>query len=220
MSRLTPLSELVRGYPTVAPQSGADLILFDEIDELGLDEGSSRLVAELRRHMRTAALARGQSAQLSDIEAVTTALETGDLPTLRNRWVVYPLDRHRRRDFVQFSTDASKTVYRKYVFVPDVEDLPDLSEGGTFLIVRAGDPGVLEIDDVRVRLRALAAGLVTKYPNLDTGHPLADVVFHQRGGTAARPTTWSLRLRCGAAGDEAVPFPKPELIEEMDLWSS
>jgi hypothetical protein len=220
MIGLAPLSDLIPAWPANAPQTGADLILVDdeEIDDLGLDADAANLVTELRRHLRAAALARGQSRQLGSAAAVTEALETGDLAVLRNRWVTYPLDRHRRRDFMAVSSDKSRTVTRRSVYVPSLSDLPDLPDGGAYLIVRSGDPGVLEIDDVRRRLEALADELRSRHA-AGTSHPLADVVFHLRGRDGGAPTTWSLREQIGSRSNEPVPFPNPDLIKEMDLWN-
>lgn len=206
---LQTLSELIPGWPETAPQTGAELIFCDndELNELGLDEATMELIVGVRRHMRTATLARGGSSTLASISQVEKALISGDLELRSNRWMTMVLDRQRRRVFVQHDSGNSRTVRRISKWVPEASELPELPEGGTYLVLRGGGPDILDIDDVRHRLRALQQAV-----------PVADIVFRRiRKGEA--PTVWSMREGCGSAANERVEFPNPDHLKEVALWS-
>lgn len=222
-TELKPFSELIPGWPERAPRDGVDLILLedDALRALGLDGDDFDLVVEVRRHLRMAALSRGSSTQLANANAVVDALDSGDLRVYQGRWLLIVLDKHRRRVFAPQRKDpgTSRAVVHVSKWVPDdYSKLPALPEGGTYLVLWGGSVEVLAIEDVRERLRRLAAAC-----------PIADVVFRQRGKTIAGPgddapvqhsppTTWSLREGIGVCAGRPVPFPESTHHEEVKLW--
>ncbi len=213
MSELPTLSSLIPGYPNNAPQYGAELILVedDELTEAGLSEADLELTSALRRHLRTAAVSRGLSAQLSNAQQVEEALLAGDLACMRKHWVSYPLDKNRRRSFQPFSANSSRTVRLRTSFVPTPEELDGktpLEPDGIYLIIWGGSPAALAIEDVRTRLVHLAGRV-----------PVADVIFHQRAGSGYTAKTWSLRERTGSSENLVLPFPDEDLLKEVALWS-
>ena len=217
MRELTPLGELIHGWPEEAPQDGIELIFADDevLDEVGVTGEGRDLVTELRRHFRYAAAARGASAQLGNAEAVVSAMDNGDVRVWEGKWLTLVLDRHRRRVFTTQGRGAEnpRTVAQVTKYVPGVEKLPRLPEEGTYLVIFGGDPAVLHIDDVRQRLRLLARNV-----------PVADVLVRRRGRRnqsgvpTSAPTTWSVREGVGVSGGERVEFDPQCRLDELRLW--
>jgi hypothetical protein len=210
VKELQPLSDLIPGWPQNGPVDGKELIFADnsDLETLGLTDEQHELVVALRQHFRSAAAARGASAQLSNAPMVVRALDTGDIRPRWGKWLTIVLDRHNRRCFSGRRDGTSRTVVRMNTFVPDPDELPSLPEGGKYLLLRGSSPDVLDIDDVRVRLGTLASSV-----------PLADVVFRISGSHGAAPTTWSLREKTGVCSGAPVPFPNEAALKEVDLWS-
>jgi hypothetical protein len=206
---LKQLSQLLPGWPDSAPQSLSDLVFAEnEAIEATVDDGAVRdLVFQLRGHVRAAARQRGQSAQLASPSAIQEAFTNGDLVLVERKWLTLPLDRHRRRTFKPYSADSSRTVSKISRFVPDAADLPVLPEDGVYLMLWGGSPDVLEIDDVRQRLRAVQDAV-----------PVCDVLFRQR--EKRKSTLWSLRQGFGCCGNDVVEFPNNNLAKEVHLWGS
>lgn len=220
-TEITPLSDIITGWPDKAPDDGVALVLCEDSDleELGIEGDDLKLVKTLRGHFRRAAIAKNTSAQLVNAPAVLKALDSGDLLPSWGHWVVLVLDRSRRRVFNTRSrnnSDTTRTVSKIYRWVPkpDDERLPHLPEGGSYLLLWGGDVAVLNIDDVRERLRAFGAQ-----------HPVADVVFRRRANMRdpknPKPaTTWSLREGIGVCNNQPVEFPPETHHTEVELWNS
>ncbi len=212
VSELPTLSSLISGYPQTAPQFGAELILTedDELADAGLSDTELELIGSIRRHLRTAAVSRGLSAQLSNAQQVEEALLAGDLAVMRKHWVTYPLDKKRRRSFQPFSATASRTVRLRTNFVPTHEELEQkhaLDPDGVYLLIWGGSPAALAIPDVRQRLVKLASQV-----------PIADVIFHQQAAAGYTAKTWSLRERIGSSENLVLVFPDEDLLKEVALW--
>lgn len=207
MSDNLTLHDLIPGWPADGPSDLSEvLFLTDEaISELG-DRRETESVRQLRTQVRRAALSWGRSAQLSSPEQVERCLTNGDLRLISRRWLTLALDRNRRRSFVAFSADSARTVEKLSKWVPDPDKLPTLPADGTYLILFGGSPDILEIDDVRERLRLLQKEV-----------PVADVLFrHLEPG---RSTLYSLRQGFGVRNNNRLDFPDPSLAEDASLWS-
>lgn len=194
------------GWSPEAPSDLASLqFCNDEALEHVLAEGDFELARQLRTQTRRAALAWGRSAQLSSPEAIERALAEGDLSLISKRWLTLSLDQNRRRSFVAFSADSSRTVEKLSRKVPDAEQLPQLPSNGVYLVLYGGSPEVLEIPEVRERLIQLQADV-----------PVADVLFrHLEAGP--KSTLYSLRQGFGSHNRQLVDFPN-DFWKEVAQW--
>jgi hypothetical protein len=200
---LTPLSELIAGWPADGPQYGSELLDADP-DDL------STVERELRRHL-VGALNSSRDITFGGPDEVRTNLERGYLHLEPGRWVTYALDARRRKIVVARAggTGVARWVSNR---VPDAGTLADrlpLQPGSVYLVCYAGSPDILAVRDrsgggVADDLAALRVG--------QSNSPFSDVIFWHRNAVGG-PAFYSLRSQCGEQGrGRVIQFPKPEWV--------
>lgn len=201
MAGLTPLSQLIAGYPDDAPQYGTDLLAADP-DDL------SEVARSLQRHIATAARSFGEL-DFNGPRAVKQRLMEGHIQPLRRKWVALGLDASRKRVMVpnptHGGTKALRWVSRR---VPDAETLATrapLPQGGCYILFYGGDPDILSVKDGQ------GGGVAEDIAALSAATPLADVVFW-RSQKGHPPAMYSMTTGCGEVGEETVEFPDPDAL--------
>jgi hypothetical protein len=226
---LTPLGDLITGYPAEAPQS------FVGVWQADLDQLPTA-AREVRRHLVDFRNAIEQAPVLSAAD-LADLLESGRLRPLRNCWLVIPLGADRRRvlspvlteEGVMAVVDAAKEdhpevarnvrralaeatsfrwawqshVSRRVPLAADLDEALPLPRGGRYVLVFGGSPELLEHDGIRQALERLLERA-----------PVADVCFWTLAQGAA-PTCFSLGEGRGQQGGRPVEFPNTQTAAEL-----
>lgn len=203
MASLTPLSELIPGYPEDEPQTGSQLFQAD-YSELG------DVARMLRRHLVDAVHGADRVPLATPLDA-KKMLSDGHLMTLARKWVVYALDEERKRILVPSghgqSMCWSRVVARK---VPSPERLlkeAPVPDGGGYLAIYGGGPQILSVHD------AQGGGVAEDLVTLQQGAPMFDVLFwHLESGQPA--ALYSLAIGLGDRGQQAVDFPDSHYLQK------
>lgn len=206
-------STLIPGWPEDAPQTPIELHLADESEFADYDEETRSKITWMQAEILSAIRARSSSAPLSNPIQVHQALTVPvkgangrpDVTLFEKSWNTFVLDKSRRRVFKHTDASSSRVVRKRTPKVPGADDLVKhpLPDGGRYLLCWGGDPGILNIPDVRDRLVELI-----------NDSPVCDVIFHMKV-PGSLPTTWSLRDGNGFTDDTKVPFPNPEHVQDV-----
>lgn len=205
---LLTLQEVIAGWPETAPGDATELQFCDdaELQARGLEGEELEQVRQLRAQVRRAAMSWSRTTALGTPAQVEEALGRGDLRLLSKRWLTLALDEKRRRTFVPFSADSSRTVEKITRVVPEAEWLPKLPRGGVYLLLWGGGPDVLDIDDVRQRLTTLQNEV-----------PVADVVLRKLE-SGPKSTLYSLRQGFGVCNRQRIEFPNKDHVAQAAMW--
>lgn len=198
-----PLSERVVGYPDCAPQTISELVSTEHAFLRHLDASPEAIetAVDLRREVLEA-LRSMERIPLTSPEVVLRELNNRRIRPVARRWLVYALDRERKR---RFSANRDGYAYHVSRSVPSAQELTDrlpLPEHGVYLVIYGQSPEVLAEDGAAEAVARLTAGV-----------PVADVLFwHLVSGKPG--TLYSLRRGQGDCAGQAVSFPDEFLLAQ------
>ncbi len=200
---IAPLSELIPGYPAIAPQTMSDLLATDYgfLTHLEATEDEISLVKEFRRELLETIRSR-ETVALTSPEVALQELSNRHIRPLARRWLTIALDKDCKRRLVPKPSEPGVMVYASHISerVPTARELFSkipLPEGGRYLVIFGQSPDIISNEPIADALSRLMASA-----------PIADVLFwHLVKGVP--PTLFSLRKGLGDRSGQPVEFPDP-----------
>jgi hypothetical protein len=216
MATVSTLPEMLPWWPADIADVLAELVSYDSqsldvvLEEHNVDPDVRHVIRSFRDQVIAVKNSADREVPLTSPEAVANALGVTLSPPPK-RWITYPLDNSRRRIALPHKVTGSRFVCVITAKVPTLEELPELPEGGVYLLVRRDSPQVLNIP-----------GVVERLANLARVAPLCDVILYERSEEInVASTVYSLRRGQGGRGKTVVPLDIEPLVEEKvrKLWN-
>ena len=197
-----PLCERIVGYPAGAPQTTAELVAteYEHLRKLDATAEEIEVVVDFRREVLETLRGMERTA-LTSPEVVLKELSNRRIRPFARRWLVYALDKERRRRIAPGGGGYAYHLGRNVPTAAQLREKLPLPENGTYLVIYGQAPDILSEDGVADEVARLLGEV-----------PVADVLFWHLV-TGEPGALYSLRRGQGDRGGQAVAFPDGEALQ-------